>query len=343
MSVATTGFTRRFFHEFFPPPKFLEMPAVGLDVSDAAVTALELVRKRGASAVGRYGRRPLPRGAVADGYVHDKERVVAELRALKKDLRLSFVNASLPEEKAYLYTSALPPVSAKEIRGAIELTLEENVPLSPGEALFDYRVLENKIASPNAVSEIAVTVLPRAVVRTYTELFSAAELVPLSFELRAQAVCRAVILHGDRGAYLVLALEAGKAGIFIVRDEAVRFTATVALREASSSGASEERGAIRPNFAAEIRAEVLKHIAYWQTHADSSREAGDSITSIVLCGREEDSALVAEELSHSLAVPVETANIWRNGFSFDEYIPPILSEESFEYAAAVGLALPKSQ
>jgi len=38
---------------------------------------------------------------------------------------------------------------------------------------------------------------------------------------------------------------------------------------------------------------------------------------------------------------VEVGNVWRNTFSFEEYIPPILFDESLDYAAAVGLALPK--
>src|SRR3989344_4796727 len=91
------NFTKRLFHEYFPPPRFLEMPAVGLNISDDAVLVVELVRYKNAYAVGRYGRRPLPRESILGGYVNDKDAVVGELRKLKSDLGLDFVNASLSE------------------------------------------------------------------------------------------------------------------------------------------------------------------------------------------------------------------------------------------------------
>ncbi len=326
MPVATQ-LKDRIFHQFFPPPKFLEMPAVGLDISDTAVTALELVRQRGAFAVGRFGRRLLPAGAIVDGYVYDKEGVVAELRTLKEELRLSFVNGSLPEEKAYLYTTRMPPVSPKEMRGVIEFTLEENVPLSPAEAIFDYTVIPSASSSSPDSREVSVTAFPRAVVHTYAELFQAAGLILLSLELGAQAVCRAVISHGDRGTYLVVHRGAEKTGLFIVRDETVHFTAIVAM---GTSGTREA-----------LRAEVGRIITYWQTHAGGSGESVAGIGKIVLCGAGATSPGLRESLARALSLPVEDANVWRNAFSFDAYIPPILFEESLLYAAAVGLALPK--
>lgn len=365
MSVAAP-FTHQVFRDFFPLPRFLEMPAFGLDISDRAVTALELIPRRDAFVVGRFSRRPLSAGAIADGYVHDKESVIAVLRALAKELRLSFVNASLPEEKAYLYRTKLPLVSQKEMRGAILFTLEDNVPLSPEEAVFDYTVIRRAPPSPGDSVDVSVTVLPRAVVETYGELFSAAGLIPLSFELGAQAICRAVISRGDRDTYLVLHFGEEKTGLFIVQDETVQFTATAAVgaaaitEEMSRDSASPPRtpggegvkndsarhinGA--PSFSSAdavgvLRAEVGKVISYWQTHAGGSGEAGVLIEKVVLCGKGAAHEELRETLSRLLALPVLAAQVWRNVCSFDAYIPPILFDESLEYAAAVGLALPK--
>ena len=367
--LAPQTFTRRFFRDFFPPPRFLEMPAVGLDISDTAITALELVRRGDAFTVGRFGRRLLPAGAIADGYVHDKEKVTAELNALKKELRLNFVNGSLPEEKAYLYTVKLPQVSSKEMRAAIEFTLEENVPLSPAEAIFDYTVIQNASSSPADSQEVSVTALPRAVVHAYAEIFHGAGLVPLSFELRAQAICRAVIARGDRGTYLVVHQGAEKTGLFVVRNKTVYFTATAAAEDtaredelspsfaASDSrsriGEDEERNARRADISpaplflsptasiARLHAEIGKVISYWRTHAGDSGETIAAIGKIVLCGRGAAAPQFRESLSRALALPVLVANVWSNVFSFDAYIPQILFKESLDYAAAVGLALPK--
>ena len=107
----TANFTQRLFHEYFPPPRFLEMPAVGLTISDDAVSAIELVRRRDAYAVGRFGRRPLLKESIMGGYVNDKDAVVGEPRKLKNELKLDFVDASLSEEKAYLFQTSIPKVS----------------------------------------------------------------------------------------------------------------------------------------------------------------------------------------------------------------------------------------
>lgn len=366
--LVAAPFTHRVFRDFFPPPQFLEMPAVGLDISDRAVTALELIRRRDAFAVGRFGRRPLPAGAIVDGYVHDKEQVIAVLRALARELRLSFVNASLPEEKAYLYITKLPLVSHKEMRGAILFTLEENVPLSPGEAIFDYTVIRRAPPSSADSMDVSVTVLPRVVVETYRELFSAAGLVPLSFELGAQAICRAVISRGDHGVYLVLHFGEEKTGLFIVRDETVQFTATAAVGAAAITEERTSRDFLSPSRTPDgdgakndsigridvvspfsstdamgaLRAEIGKIISYWQTHVGGSGGAGTLIEKVALCGKGATREGLRESLSRILTLPVFAANVWRNAFSFTASIPPILFDESLEYAAAVGLALPKS-
>lgn len=330
----------RFFHEFFPPPKFLEMPAVGLDISDRAVTALELVRKHGAFVVGRFVRRPLPHGVIAGGYVHDKERVSAELRHLKEELHLSFVGGSLPEEKAYIYTTKVPHVSPHEMRGAIQFTLEENVPLSPAEVLFDYAVVPSASSSDDS-AEVSVTVLPRTVVSTYVDLFHSVGLIPLSFELGAQAICRAVIPLGRRGTSLVANVGEEKTGLFIARDGVVYFTATVAI--GSSAIAKPPAADTSPaELVAALRDEIGKHLTYWQTHAGSAAEGNGAVGGIILCGRAAALPGFGDSLSRSLALPVIAANVWRNVCSLDQYIPPILYEDSLEYAAAVGLALPKS-
>lgn len=364
---ASSKLSQRIFHEFFPPPKFLEMPAVGLDISDTAVTALELIRRKGAYAVGRYGQRAFPLGVISGGYVNDKERVVAELAKLKDELRLDFVNASLSEEKAYLFKTSIPRVPKKEIRSVLDFKLEENVPIPAEEAVFDYTVITQEgHASPDHL-DVSVTVLPRKVVDTYTELLSTAELVPLSFEIEAQSIARAVVGQGDRGTYLIVNFGETSTGLFIVSDEVVSFTSTVsiggrniteAIAKYLSIGIEEakkikrERTAVTGrknmdllfslmNAISALKDEVNKLSVYWHTHKDARGELRKKIGKIILTGR--DSALPGfdEYLAISLSAPVEVGAVWRNAFSFDEYTPPIPFDESLDYAAAVGLALPK--
>lgn len=355
------------FQQLFPPPKFLEMPAVGLDISDAAVSALELVRHKRSFVVGRFGRRALPRGSIAGGYVHDKEAVVEELRKLKDALNLDVVNASLSEENAYLFKTKIPRVARKEIRGVLEFKLEENVPLAASDAIFDYSMITQGGHESGDHLDVGVTVLPKKVVEVYTELLDAAGLVPLSFEIEAQAISRAVVSKGDRDTHLIVNIGEGKTGLFIVSDEVVHFTSTVAVggehfteviaKHLSVSALEAESIKREPKafkgrenadlFLAltktisVLRDEVSKLSVYWSTHKDPAGEVGKKISKIVLCGRDAGISGLAEYLALFFDSPVAVGNVWQNVCSFEDYIPPLLFSESLDFAAAVGLALPK--
>ena len=95
------------------------------------------------------------------------------------------------------------------------------------------------------------------------------------------------------------------------------------------------------NAVAALKDEVNKLSSYWHTHKDATGEMGKQIERIILSGRDAGFSGFDDYLSLSLGIPVEVGNVWHNTFSFHDHIPPILFEDSLDYAAAVGLALPK--
>lgn len=367
MMSFSNNIASRFFRESFPPPKFLEMPAVGLSISDGAISAIELARERDSFAVQRFGRRVLPPGAISGGYIFDKDRVFSELKSLKADLQFDFVNVSLSEEKAYLFKTRIPKVARGEIRGILDLTLEEHVPLKATEAIFDYIVINTAGHEAEDHSEVSVTVLPEKVVAIYSELLRSAGFIPLSFEIEAQAIARSVVGNGDRDPYLVVNFGETRTGLFIICDEVVHFTSTVAIGGqqmtaaiakylsvgiAEAEAIKTERVALKDgknahlflslmNTLSVLKDEVNKLLLYWHTHKELGGEAGKKIKKIILCGRDAGLSGFDDYFSLALSLPVEIGNVWRNVCSFEDCIPPIPFEDSLDYAAAVGLALPR--
>lgn len=367
MTASSSHIRYGVFNQFFPPPRFLEMPAVGLDISDDAVSAIGLVRRENAFALEHFGRRILPKGSISGGHVDGMDAVVAALRELKDSLKLDFVNASLSEESAYLFKTRIPRVSRKEIRGVLEFKLEENVPIPANDAIFDYTVITQTGHDIGDHLDIGVTVLPKKVVATYTQLLDAAGLIPLSFEIEAQAISRAVIPKGNRDAHLVVNVGENKTGLFIVSDEVVHFTSTVGIGGAHITEAIAKHLSVSTREAAQIKNEhasfkdkqnvelflavtkalsilkdeIGKLSVYWNTHKDTAGELGKKITKIILCGHDAGITGLADYIALSFENPVEVCNVWLNTFSFEHYIPPLHFDESLDYAAAVGLALPK--
>lgn len=367
MAVSSVQIKSNTFDQFFPPPRFLEMPAVGLDISDDAISAMGLVRKRNEFAIEHFGRRLLPKGSITGGQIGDTDAVVAALCELKDSLKLDFVNASLSEESAYLFKVKIPRVSKKEIRGVLEFKLEENVPISANDAIFDYTIITQAGHDTGDHLDVSVTVLPKKIVNAYTELLDKANLVPLSFEIEAQAISRAVIKKGNRDTHLIVNLGENKTGLCIVSDEVVHFTSTVgvggmniteAIATYLSVSASEAATVKREHASfknkqnvglflaitkavSALKDEIGKLSVYWSTHRDPAGELGKKITKIIFCGHDAGITGLVDYLALSFEYPVEVGNVWSNTFSFERYIPPLHFDESLDYAAAIGLALPK--
>ena len=339
------------------------MSAVGVDISDRSVKYLELGRHSGRRIIRRFGERPIPAGVVEKGNIVATEALTGILRDLKKEARADFIRASLPEEHAYVFQIEVPEGTADaELRTLLEFKLEEHVPIPVREAVFDYQVFESHGAPPHR--EVAVSVYARSIIDGYLAAFSAAGLVPLSLEVEAEALARAVLSAGDAGTHLLVDFGHLRTGIAIVSRGALLFTTTISIggepisaavaKHLSLSGAAalrfkNEEG-LRHRGNAEftmaltgavsaLRDEVNKHLIYWRTRQDSAGDPMPEVQDLVLCGGSSNLAGLSEYLSGSLQLPAVVANVWRNVLSFDEEIPPIDRAHSLGFATAVGLAL----
>jgi type IV pilus assembly protein PilM len=349
------------FYKFFPPPRFLQMPAVGLDISDASVRFAELVESRRGLRIGRYGEWVIPSGVIESGEIKKPVELRAIFSDFKKKFSLDFVAVSLPEEKAYLFNQHLPAMKRSEIRGAIELSLEEHVPIKTGEAIFDYEILKEN----DMITHVGVSVLAESLVNGYTEAFAGTGITPVAFEIEAQSLARSVVPYGDRQVYMIVDFGKTRTGIAIVAGEAVQFTATIqvgggTLTESISKNLNisykeaesmkHEKGVLGgvgdENFSLAImttisilRDEISRHHSYWSAHEDEYGKPRPAIQKIFLCGGDSNLAGFIDYLAAGLPVPIALANVMVNVNSLERYVPEIGFNDSLRYATAIGLAL----
>lgn len=349
----------------FPPPKFLTMPAVGFDISADALRFIELKEDHGGLVVSRYATRNFPLGIIADGHVREKKKLQDAIASMAKEYKLGFANIALPEEQAYLANIHLPTLAPSEIRGAIELRLEEYVPISGAEAIFDYVVIDQQGKRRDGL-DIVVSVLPRSAVDEYLEIFRGTGITPKTFEFESQAMARAVIPEGDNGTFMVVDIGKMITGVFVVASGVVQFSAsldigghhlTQAIERAlklryeeaetikivhglvGGEKVAEAHGAILPAVS-DLRTRLMRHYAYWQTH--HGEKIGGNIEAVFLTGGGANLRGLTEYIAMGLEAKVRLANPWTNVCSFDRYIPPIPQHESLGYTAAIGLALRNS-
>jgi len=354
------------FNRLFPTPKYLLPPVAGLDISDQSIKFIELRRRRRFEVV-KYGDQSIPAGIIESGAVRDEKGLVDVLKQLKNEHGLSDVVASLPEEEAFVVQLTLPAdLHPSEIRGALELQLEEHVPLPISEAVFDYEILSGPIKGRVNGYEVGVSVFPKKIAGAYSEALANAGLRPLALEIEAQAIARSVVPAGDER--LVMIVDFGKTRIsfFIVSGSAILFTTTAEqiggddLTKAIQKGLNlshEEAEEVKINegllvgrrrrdlffsllpIVSVLRDEIIKHCGWWNSRRGGSGVFDRPIEQVVVCGGQATLPGLIDYLRLNLDWPVELGNPWSNIFSFEEQIPPINLNQAQRYATSLGLAL----
>ena len=350
---------------FFPVPKYLNLPTVGIDISDRSVKFLEFAYEDGRRVLGRYGERGISEGIMAKGMIQQVEALAEILGKLKDDEHLHAIRASLPEEHAYIFQTVIPAdTDYTQARNILEFQLEEHVPIPSQDAIFDYEVLENPLQD-RAHVHVAVSVYSKGIVNAYLSAFTLAGLLPLSIEMEASAMARAVVQEGDKGTYLLVDFGRMRTGIAIVTGASPHFTSTVSVGSHPISQAIEKHlnaspeevvrfknniGLTEPKknqelymammgAASVLKDEIEKHLMYWRTRKSVAGESVSPAEKIILCGGGANLAGLVEYLSGNLRLPVVIGNVWQNAFSFDDTIPEIDRAHSLGYGTAIGLAL----
>lgn len=351
---------REVYSRHFPTPSFLAMTSCALDISDQSIKYGELLATPLGLRLGRFGHEKIPPGVITSGKIENENELVKILSNLAKREKLKFVRTSLPEEQMYLFTIALPKATAIDLREAISLQLEEHIPLKAIDTIFDFEVVtENE-------ENLFVQVLAIAIVtiESYISAFKKAGLVPLSFELEAQAIARAVIPRGDLSPVMIVDFGSARTGASIAHNGKVFFTTTldiggvaitnmiaknfnISYDEAEkmklSYGLSSTANAddIFPailNGMSVLRDELNRHYIYWKTHEDDGFKH-EKLDRIILCGGDANLTGLSNYLSSSMGVKVENANAWVNVSDMKKSVPSMSFEESFGYATVLGLAL----
>jgi type IV pilus assembly protein PilM len=348
------------YNRSFPTPAYLAMNSFALDVSDQSIKYGELIPSPYGLRLGRFNKEKIPKDVVVSGLIRDEHALVRILSTIQAREDMKFVRVSLPEEQMYLFTLSLPQIPELNLRDAILLQLEEHIPISAIDTIFDYEVLlENE---ETIVVEVVASA--RATIESYMSVLERAGLVPLSFEIEAQAIARAVIPRNDPSPVMIIDFGQSRTGISIASGGRVVFTTTidiggqtltqmiaknfkVSLEEAElmkhaygigDDGNINEIFPVIVNGISVLRDEVNKHYVYWKTH-ENDQLKHNPINRIILCGAGSNLFGIAEYLETSMRMNVIHANPWVNISSTEFVVPEMSFEESLGYVTILGLAL----
>lgn len=351
-----------FFLKIFPFPRYLIIPAVGIDISDRSIKYVELEKYGKGLKLKKFGRKSIEKGIVENGEIKKKDNLVKFLKTLNQQLNNDYVIASLPEEKAFLKTIYLPLMEDSQIRKSLEVQMEEVVPIPPGEIIFDFDIIQKSFKKNRM--EIAVSALPKKVVDDYAEVFERAGFVPAAFELENQSVFRSLVEPVDKEAVMIIDFGKTRTSFLVGEEGFVKFGSTISVagehidkslaknlnldifeaervkkkQNIQGNGRKEILESILPPISV-IKDEARRILDYWQTHAKEQGFKNKEVGKIVLCGGDSNMTGLTGYLAYELKKVVTFGNPWLNIASFDDYVPEIEHRESLMYVTALGLAL----
>ena len=345
----------------FPVPKYLAMPAVGIDISDYAIKYISLANKKGEKSLEVYGKVDLPLEVIERGEIKDMETVVKLLTRLRDEHHFNFVHLALPEEHAYLFQMSVPKGTRSEVEQQIEFHLKENVPIDASEAVFDFSIYKKH----KETYDVNVSVYPKAIALQYMSALEESGYTLLSMEIEGQATARTLLSGKDKRPVLVIDIGRNNSSVSISTQGEVTFTASLDIggdyftraiaRDLNISFQEAEKlkrkhglrdtpesemvfNSFSP-LAAKFAETIRKHLMYWHMHMSSTGTEQEEVSHVVVVGGNANITGLVEYLEAILDVSVEVGDVWKKVFSYDEYIPDIHASSSLEYATAVGLGL----
>lgn len=349
--------------DILPAPQSVSFDAAGVDLSDGGMKCVLLERYHGELRPILWLDESFPPGLIEGGVVKDPEVLGKYLGEIFKKHHIKSVALSVPEEQGYLIRFPVPGLTENDVDAGVELQLEEHVPLSPGEAIYDFEIIGR--ASGKNEFDVAVAVLPRTVVEGYARAFEVAGVSLISIEIEAQATARAVLDLHDTATTLVVDFGHTRTGLSIVSDGSVWFSSVVKLgghnltalvakqfnldlaeaerlKDKTGLYRSEGDKDLYPVLVTPIivlKDEILRYISFWKSRADGGRKEGSTIERVVLSGGSSNLLGLADYLSHGLGLPVDVADPWKHAFSYDSFVPEIPLSLARGYITAIGLAL----
>ena len=356
---------KKFFLDTFPPPDYLNMPVLCVDISDRSLKFIEIERKKGKVLIRRFGKYILEDGIMERGEIKQRDKMIDFLKMIKKKIKTTLISASLPEEKAFLSTVKFPKMNRDKIKETLSFQLEEYVPLPSAEAVFDIDILDSELKENDQdFLRLNITAFPRSFVESYRDVFMEAGFIPASFEMEVHSFVRAIVSVKDADSVMVIDFGKTRTTFAVVIGGKIQFATTIAIvgddiekafifhlkiEKSQVESAKREIGLIKSKgndglfetlkaSVLVLKDEVIRQMAYWLSHNDGNKKDA-KITKIILCGGESTLLGLPEFLSYELKIRVELGNPWVNVVSLDEHIPSMDRMDSLAYSTAIGLAI----
>ncbi len=201
----------------------LSKHALGLDIADTSIEAIEIKKKLGKLSVVAYARTTIAPGIVENGAVLDKPKLIEAIQDMVRQERFSTKNVvlSIPESKTFIHVFDIPSViSEKTLGDSIQYKAQEVIPLSFDQIYHDYRVIDRAKDS----QEVLYIAGFKETVRDYRQVVSQAGLRPLVVEAESMSLARSLVRDDIFEGSVIVDIGARTSIITIYDHHGIRFS-----------------------------------------------------------------------------------------------------------------------
>lgn len=318
---------------FLQPPEFLSLPVFGVNISPNSIKIVKLKKNK-------KGLLPILAQEISfkekcNYFSNTNINVECEefkeiLKDLKKKHEIKFVQISIPEENTYVFDMVIPKDTLIFVEDFVKNNMEKYIPFSNEDVFFDYKILKTHV-SENTIP-VVVTAIPKNIVKKYVEVFESCGIFVIACEPETHSIARCVIDKGDLNPYIIVNINEYATSISVVEERLVQYTQTVAIKT------QDVVGKISPESFGLLKDTINKVIIYWFTSKDHFY-THTKIENIILTGKDIESSDLVNFFESNLFVNVTFANVWKNCFDINTYIPNISKGDSLKYAVSIGLSL----
>ncbi len=319
-----------------PVPKMIRFDHAGFDIGSDHIRYIFLEKTENTTYVKSFGTERIPHTIDKSLGISENQEVVDILKKIQKENKYKYVEVSLPEELAYIYTQEVEGDNDISIRSQIEFKIEENVPLKPDEAVFDYVKVKD---IDNNKKLITVSVVSQKVIEDYVKTFEKANMQIVSFLVQNQALSKSLISKDDTNSYCIVAIEKKYIVVSIVSAGMVLYTSTI-----NKTLFDDELNLQRKEILEEVIKDIYRILIYWTSYTENNKQYGFGKIKSIIISSTHSNIIESDFINmmiNKLAIQIDKPNVWINAIDLNKEIPPINKLDSYQYATAIGLALPK--
>jgi hypothetical protein len=252
------------------------------------------------------------------------DEVVKKLSIVRKNFNSPFVFFAVPDELAYVFSTSILVASGDNAMESVAFIIEENVPLSLGDTVFDFVPTKIVQSDLEYSASVVVAACVKKEVEKFIEALHQSGFEPVGCIHESQAIADALIPKKFLETLCIVHARENRVGIYLVKDNLVHF--------------STLRSILDEDYKKQFLDEYRKFLEYCLKYDVNENQP---IKSVLVCGEFECAKKIIEAIidSANYTKDVKLSNVWTNVFEIDKYLPDIPYEKSLSFAGSIGAVL----